>query len=301
MNANLAQLFPGFNEFKIETEPGIEIHGIRGGDGPALLLLHGHPQTLAIWHTIATELAKKYTVIATDLRGYGDSSKPEGLPDHSNYSKRVMAQDQVKVMAQLGFENFAVLAHDRGARVAHRLVRDYPQKVSRLMLLDIAPTLAMYEKTDREFAQAYFHWFWYIQPAPLPETMMGSDPAFYIRTVMGNRNPGSSIFDPRAQSEYERCVSLPGAIHGFCEDYRASAGIDLDHDRESIAQGQKITCPLLVLWGANGVVQRCFDPLAEWQAVATNVSGQSVPSGHYIVEEIPQVVLTKALDFFAKA
>lgn len=298
MNPTLAELFPGFKEFRLGTEPGIEIHGIQAGNGPPLLLLHGHPQTLAIWHTIATELAKKYTVIATDLRGYGDSTKPEGLADHSNYSKRVMAADQVSVMAQLGFEKFAILAHDRGARVAHRLVRDYPEKVNRMMLLDIAPTLAMYEKTDREFAQAYFHWFWYIQPTPLPEKMMGTDPAFYIRSVMGNRNPGSAIFDPRAQAEYERCVSLPGAIHGFCEDYRASAGIDLDHDRQSIAQGNKITCPLLVLWGEYGVVQRCFDPLAEWQSVATNVKGESVPSGHYIVEEVPQVVLTKALDFF---
>jgi haloacetate dehalogenase len=246
---------------------------------------------------VAPTLAQHFTVVAADLRGYGDSSKPEGGPDHSAYAKRSMAQDQVRLMQQLGFDRFAVLAHDRGARVAHRLALDHPQAVSRMALLDIAPTLAMYEQTTEAFARAYWHWFFLIQPQPLPERLIAANPAAYVTDVMGNRSAGLAPFDARALAEYQRCLALPGAAHGLCEDYRASAGIDLVHDREDIAQGRKLEMPLQVLWGAQGVVQRCFDPLQEWQKVATQVSGEALPCGHYIAEEAPDALLAKALPF----
>jgi haloacetate dehalogenase len=268
-----------------------------GGQGPALLLLHGHPQTLAIWHKVAPMLVQHFTVVAADLRGYGDSSKPEGGPDHAVYAKRNMAQDQVRLMQQLGFDRFAVLAHDRGARVAHRLGMDHPQAVSRMALLDIAPTLAMYAQTTEAFARAYWHWFFLIQPQPMPERLIQANPAAYVTEVMGNRSAGLAPFDPLALAEYQRCLALPGAAHGLCEDYRAAASIDLVHDREDIAQGRRLQMPLQVLWGAQGVVQRCFDPLQEWQKLAIQVSGEALPCGHYIAEEAPDALLAKALPF----
>jgi haloacetate dehalogenase len=260
-------------------------------------LLHGHPQTLAIWHKVAPTLARHFTVVAADLRGYGDSSKPEGGPDHATYAKRSMAQDMVALMQQLGFDRFAVLAHDRGARVAHRLAMDHPQAVTRMALLDIAPTLAMYTQTTEAFARAYWHWFFLIQPQPLPERLIQADPAGYVTEVMGKRSAGLAPFDPRALAEYQRCLALPGAAHGLCEDYRASAGIDLLHDQEDIAQGRRLQMPVQVLWGAQGVVQRCFEPLKEWQKVAEQVSGEALPCGHYIAEEAPETLLAKALPF----
>jgi haloacetate dehalogenase len=235
--------------------------------------------------------------VAADLRGYGDSSKPEGGPDHAAYAKRSMAQDQVRLMQQLGFARFAVLAHDRGARVAHRLAMDHRQAVSRMALLDIAPTLAMYAQTTEAFARAYWHWFFLIQPQPLPERLIQANPAAYVTDVMGKRSAGLAPFDLRALAEYQRCLALPGAAHGLCEDYRASAGIDLLHDQEDIAQGRRLEMPLQVLWGAHGVVQRCFDPLKEWQKVAQQVSGEALPCGHYIAEEAPDALLAKALPF----
>ncbi|MGH8809078.1 MAG: alpha/beta fold hydrolase, partial [Noviherbaspirillum sp.] len=224
-------LFPGFRSTFITVEPDVRIHAVVGGNGPPLLLLHGHPQTHAIWHKLAPTLAERYTVVACDLRGYGDSSKPIGTADHSNYSKRVMAEDMRRVMDNLGFPRFCVIAHDRGARVAHRLASDHPHVVERLVLLDIAPTLAMYEQTGEAFARAYWHWFFLIQPAPLPERLIEADPAAYLRDVIGRRSAGLAPFDTRALSEYARCLALPGTAHGICEDYRAAAGIDLEHDR----------------------------------------------------------------------
>jgi haloacetate dehalogenase len=208
-------MFAGFEERRIRAN-GLEIALVRGGTGPALLLLHGHPQTHVIWHKIAEQLAIRFTVVAADLRGYGDSDKPEGLPDHSNYSKRVMAQDQVDVMCALGHEDFFLVGHDRGGRVAYRLALDHPQRVKKLVTLDIAPTLAMYEGTTMEFAKAYFHWFLLIQPAPFPETLINADPEFFLKSFMGKGSAGLSHFAPEAFAEYLRCFKAPGTAHGIC-------------------------------------------------------------------------------------
>lgn len=289
-------MFDGFTTHRIDHE-GVPIHAVVGGDGPPLLLLHGHPQTHVIWHKVVGELARHFTVVATDLRGYGDSGKPAGLPDHANYSKRVMAADQLAVMRALGFERFRVLAHDRGARVAHRLAVDHPQSVERLVTLDIAPTLAMYNQTNEAFARAYYHWFFLIRPAPFPETLIETDPELYLRQTMGSRSAGLAPFTAEALAEYLRCLKLPGAAHGLCEDYRASAGIDLDHDRADIAAGRMVECEMLALWGADGAVEKCFQPLEEWRKVARRVSGHALPCGHYIAEEIPEQLLEEVLPF----
>ena len=284
------QLFPDFESHWIEVN-GVKIMARKGGSGQPLLLLHGHPQTHAIWHRVAQQLAKSFTVVMTDLRGYGDSSKPQGSHDHLNYSKRVMALDQIEVMRHFGFSEFDVLAHDRGARVAHRLALDHPKAVKRLVLLDIAPTLAMYEKTSNQFARSYWHWFFLIQPAPMPERLIEADPAAYIRDVLGRRSAGLAPFDTRALTEYVRCIELPGTAHGLCEDYRASAGIDLVHDQLDLDGKNFVKQPLLVLWGEQGVVQQCFGPLKEWSKLAVNVQGKALPCGHYIPEEAPELLL----------
>lgn len=270
---------------------GVAIPWVRAGRGPALLLLHGHPQTKAIWHRVLPRLAERFTVVATDLRGYGDAGKPPSVPGHATYSKRAMAADQVAVMRALGHERFALVGHDRGGRVAHRLAVDHPQAVQRLALLDICPTLAMYEQTSMEFATAYWHWFFLIQPAPFPERLIGADPAFYLSKLMGNRSAGLSPFTAEAWAEYLRCIADPETVRGMCEDYRAAAGIDLEHDRADRDAGRRIECPLLVLWGRDGVVARCFSPLREWQRVATDVRGEALPCGHYIPEEAPDALL----------
>ncbi|WP_295373871.1 alpha/beta hydrolase [uncultured Pseudacidovorax sp.] len=297
----MTPLFPGFEERRVDVGDGIEIAATIGGSGPPLLLLHGHPQTRAIWHKVAPTLAQHYTLVAADIRGYGDSSKPAGLPDHANYAKRAMAQDQVTLMRTLGYERFLVLAHDRGARVAHRLAMDHPQAVRRLVTLDIAPTLAMYEQTNEAFACAYWHWFFLIQPAPLPERLIEADPARYITDLMGKRSAGLAPFDPRALAEYQRCIALLGAAHATCEDYRAAATIDLVHDRADREAGRQLTMPLLALWGEEGVVHRCFQPLAEWQRVAVDVQGGPLPCGHYIAEEAPEALLARVMPFLAAA
>jgi haloacetate dehalogenase len=296
-----AALFPGFESRIVDVGAGMQIAATIGGSGPPLLLLHGHPQTRAIWHRAAPALARHHTLVLADLRGYGDSSKPTGAADHSNYSKRVMAQDQFTLMASLGFERFDVLAHDRGARVAHRLAADHPEAVARLILLDIAPTLSMYEQTSEAFARAYWHWFFLIQPAPLPERLIAADSAAYIRDVMGRRSAGLAPFDPRALAEYERCIALPGTAHGLCEDYRAAAGIDLIHDRSDRDAGRMLQMPVLALWGQDGVVHRCFNPLEEWRRVARDVQGQALACGHYIAEEAPEALLAQVQPFLARA
>jgi haloacetate dehalogenase len=301
MSQATAALFPGFEEVCVEVDTGVSIAAVKGGSGPALLLLHGHPQTHAIWHRVAPVLAQHFTVVAADLRGYGDSSKPQGEPGHHNYAKRVMARDQVVLMRKLGFDQFRVMAHDRGARVAHRMAVDHPDAVTRLVALDIAPTLAMYEQTSEAFARAYWHWFFLIQPAPLPERLIEADPAAYLRDVMGRRSAGLAPFDPVALGEYQRCLSLPGAAHGLCEDYRAAASIDLAHDREDMHQGSKLAQPLLALWGEQGVVHKCFKPLDEWHKVALNVRGEPLPCGHYIPEEAPSKLLEACLAFLTGA
>jgi haloacetate dehalogenase len=289
-------LFPGFESELIEVN-GVTIMARKGGSGRPLLLLHGHPQTHAIWHRVAQQLAKSHTVVMTDLRGYGDSSKPQGSQDHLNYSKRVMALDQIEVMRHFGFSEFDVLAHDRGARVAHRLALDHPKAVKRLVLLDIAPTLAMYEKTSNQFARSYWHWFFLIQPAPMPERLIEADPSAYVRDVLGRRSAGLAPFDARALAEYVRCIELPGAAHGLCEDYRASASIDLIHDQLDIDTKNFLHQPLLVLWGEQGVVNQCFEPLKEWTKLAVNVKGHALPCGHYIPEEAPELMLSQVQSF----
>ncbi|GLU32776.1 alpha/beta hydrolase [Trinickia caryophylli] len=289
--------FADFTPFRMAVD-GAEIQGLKGGVGAPLLLLHGHPQTHLIWHRCAAELARHFTVVATDLRGYGASSKPSSDAEHRPYSKRSMAADQVAVMRELGFERFLVCAHDRGARVAHRMALDHADAVERLMLLDIAPTLAMYEGTTRAFATAYFHWFFLIQPEPLPETLIGADPRVYVERVMGSRHAGLAPFAPEALNAYVDALCQPGAVHAMCEDYRASATIDLDHDRADIERGRRIACPLRVLWGARGTVATCFDPLAEWRRVARDVSGRALECGHYIPEEVPEALVAEMLSFF---
>lgn len=293
-------MFAGFERFDCETAEAV-IHGVIGGQGQAVLLLHGHPQTHAIWHNIAPRLAEQFTVVACDLRGYGDSSKPVGLPDHSTYSKRAMAQDQVAVMTRLGFENFFVAGHDRGGRVAHRMALDHPDRVKKLAVLDISPTLTMYQHTNMAFATAYYHWFFLIQPAPLPETLIETNAQFYLSQYLKTRadksRAGAYPFTAEALAEYERCYTAE-TIHAICEDYRASASIDLEHDRESIAQGKQIQCPLLVLWGQHGVIERCFSPLEDWAEVALDVRGKALSGGHYLAEELPEQTFSELRAFF---
>lgn len=277
---------------------GVTLAARSCGQGAPLLLLHGHPQTHAMWHRIAPALASRFSLVMMDLRGYGDSDRPQSDLQHHNYSKREMALDALAVMRHCGHTRFQVLAHDRGARVAHRLALDHPQAVQRMMLLDIAPTLAMYEHASDSFARAYWHWFFLIQPPPLPEALIESDPVRYLRSVMGKRHAGLSAFAPKALAEYERCIQRPESARGICEDYRAAASIDLDHDRADRANSNKVRAPLKVLWGRHGAVGQNFDVLSLWRSAATELTGHDLPCGHYIAEEAPELLLTEALDFF---
>jgi len=289
--------FPGFRQETLDVGGGVGIHAVVGPKrpGPALLLLHGYPQTHVIWHRVAPRLAERFNVVATDLRGYGDSAKPMTAPDHAPYAKRVMAADQVEAMRQLGFERFHVVGHDRGGRVAHRLAADHAAQVLSLTVLDIAPTLAMYEQTTDAYARAYWHWFFLITPAPLPERMIGAEPRLYLREKM-RESLDRGVFTREAWAEYERCFT-PGTIHGSCEDYRAAASIDLDHDRADRDAGRKLRAPVMALWGERGVVERCFKPLDEWRRVADDVRGRALPCGHYIPEEQPDALLAELEKF----
>jgi haloacetate dehalogenase len=290
-------MFKTFTTTTVQGPAG-SLHTRRGGQGAPLLLLHGHPQSQVMWHLVADELAKHFTVVMMDLRGYGDSVRAPADVEHHNYAKRNMALDAIAVMKHYGFDRFQVMAHDRGARVAHRLAVDHPDAVQRLLILDIAPTLAMYDHTTDAFARAYWHWFFLIQPAPLPESLIELDPVRYMHSLMGKRYAGLSAFTPTALAEYERCAQIPGTATSMCEDYRAAATIDLVHDRADVAAGRKLTQPLRVLWGDHGAVGKCFDVLALWRERATDVSGASLPCGHYIAEEAPQLLLAEALAFF---
>lgn len=296
----MAVTFPAFEQKKITlpSEDGpIEIACQIGGSGPPLLLLHGFPQTKAIWHKVAPALAKHFTVVASDLRGYGESSKPHGKSDHSTYSKRVMAADQHALMKSLGYDQFFLLGHDRGGRVSHRLAADFPDSVLRLMVLDISPTLSMYEQTSMDFAKGYWHWFFLIQPEPIPETLIGANPEFWLKNHMG-RHAGTGIFSPDRWNEYLAGASNPLSMHAMCEDYRAAASIDLAHDRADREANKQLEMPLRVLWGEHGLVNKCFKPIEDWQKVAKNVSGKTVPCGHYIPEEMPELVIEEARSFF---
>lgn len=288
-------MFTGFRSEQIEVGE-VTIHAVVGGHGPPLMLLHGYPQTHIMWHKIAEQLAVHFTVVAADLRGYGDSDKPPGRTDHSNYSKRVMAQDQVSVMQHFGFDQFLVAGHDRGGRVAHRMTLDHPERVSKLAVLDISPTRKMYEQTNREFAEAYYHWFFLIQSHPFPERLIEAQAEYYLLKKIGSGSAGLSPFTEEALAEYKRCFT-PEMIHASCEDYRAAASIDLEHDAEDIAQGRKIQCPLLVLWGQYGVVEHCFSPVEDWSEVAVEVRGHALPGGHYLAEELPELVSDELISF----
>jgi len=282
-------LFPGFLQKKLQTG-GATINLRIGGEGPPLLLLHGYPQTHAMWHKVAPQLAREFTVVCPDLRGYGDSSKPRGLPGHSNYAKRAMALDMVEAMESLGFIAFDLVGHDRGGRVAHRLARDHGRRVRSLTVLDISPTLKMYESTNMQFAKAYYHWFFLIQEAPLPEKMLAGVGIDYILTRLGRGKSGKKVFDRRALAEYARCFDA----HATCEDYRASATIDLVHDRKS---KQKLTMPVLALWGRKGVIAALFNCLEDWREVAADVRGRALPCGHFIPEEKPRELVAELRRF----
>jgi haloacetate dehalogenase len=294
-------MFEGFDTRDIDHDGAhgrVRLRVRSGGSGPPLLLLHGHPQTHAMWHRVAPLLAGRHRVVMMDLRGRGDSQRLPASKDHARYSKRAMAADAIAVMRAVGFERFDVCGHDRGARVAHRLALDHAQAVARLMLLDIAPTLAMYEGTTEAFARAYWHWFFLIQPAPTPERAIEADPVAWVREGMGARHAGLGPFAPEAMAEYERCLSLPGSATAVCEDYRASATIDLEHDRGDRAAGRRVACPTRVLWGVHGVIARCFEPMTLWRAAADDVSGRALDCGHYIAEEQPAVLLDDMRTFF---
>ena len=285
-----------FEKQYINVAKNINIAICSKGAGPPLLLLHGYPQTSYMWHKIAPRLAEDFTVVVADLRGYGDSDKPTSSEDHAVYSKRAMATDMMAVMTALGHSQFFIAGHDRGGRVAHRLARDYPKAVTKLAVLDIAPTAMMYDTTDMHFATSYYHWFFLIQPAPFPETLIGSDPKFFLESKMQHWGKDRTAITNDAFDEYLRCFSNPDTIHASCEDYRASASIDLEHDAADV--GLKLDIPLLVLWGATAMVGNKYDMLCAWQEVATDVTGFAVPGGHYLPEESPDETYQALLDFF---
>jgi haloacetate dehalogenase len=287
-------LFPNFKGKRVRAS-GAVINLVIGGEGPPVLMLHGYPQTHAIWHKVAPQLARDYTVVCADLRGYGDSSKPKGIPGHANYSKRAMALDMVEAMEALGFLKFHVVGHDRGARVAHRMARDHARRVRTLTVLDISPTLKMYESTNMPFARAYYHWFFLIQKAPLPERLLEGHVPWYILGRLGRGKSGLKHFDKRAVAEYVRAFRDPRTIHASCEDYRAAATIDLVHDRKDLRK--KLQMPLLALWGKHAVVEALFDCLADWREVAADVRGRSLACGHFIPEEKPRELLAELQRF----
>ena len=293
----MKELFPNFRQMRMRTR-GATINLVCGGKGPPLLLLHGYPETHAMWHKLAPQLAREYTVVCPDLRGYGDSSKPKGLPDHSNYSKRAMAADMVEVMEKLGFTRFHLAGHDRGARVAHRLARDHGGRVKTLTVIDISPTLKMYQSTDMAFARAYYHWFFLIQKPPLPEKLLAGQVPAYILGRIGRGKGGLKHFDKRATAEYVRAFRDPRTIHATCEDYRASAGIDLEHDRRD--RRRKLNMPVLVLWGKRGVIHAMFEPLDDWREVAKNVTGRAIDCGHFLPEEAPAETLRQIRRFLRR-
>ncbi len=285
--------FPNFQNKKIKTSE-TEINLVIGGQGPPLLLIHGYPQSHIMWHKVAPVLAKKYTVVATDLRGYGDSGKPKTDAAHYPYSKRAMAKDQVEVMAALGFETFKVIGHDRGARVGHRMALDYPQQIEKLVLLDILPTLWLYDHTDQAFATNYWHWFFLIQPYPLPEMLIGNSSNFMEKAIFGPL-AASGACTPESIAAYSRTVHDKAILHASCEDYRAGATIDLVHDRADFSA--RIQCPLLILWGAKNPAYQKQDVLSIWKEKAINVHGKAVDSGHFIAEEVPDSLLEEVASF----
>jgi haloacetate dehalogenase len=292
-------LFPGFSS-QMVAAGGANIRTLCAGSGPPLLLLHGHPQTHVCWHKIAGRLAEHFSVVLTDLRGYGDSSKPDGGERSVAYSPRAMARDQLEVMRSFGHERFGVAGHDRGGRVAHRMALDFPTAIARLAVLDIAPTLTMYRQTNQEFATRYVWWFFQIQAYPIPEHLIGMDPEFYLREHVGRQNKTAGAITDAAMSEYLRCYCASSTIHALCEDYRAAAGIGLELDAADDAAKRKIIAPLLALWGSKGVVGQLYDVLATWRDKADDVSGGAIECGHLLAEEAPEQTLEALLTFFSR-
>lgn len=278
---------------------GTTVFAKTAGSGRPILLLHGYPQTHAMWHRVAPVLAEQFSVVLADLRGYGRSGKPPTDVEHLPYSKREMAKDLIALMDHLGHSKFAVGAHDRGARVAHRLALDHSDRVTRLALLDIAPTREMYRDSSQLFASSYWHWYFLIQPAPFPERLIEADPEYYWKHKCGSGSAGLDIFTEEALEDYLNAFRRPETIHASCEDYRAAASIDLIHDAEDGVR--RLQQPLLALWGLNGVIEKCFDPLALWRERADTVHGRGLPGGHYLAEEVPQLVLEEWLPFFGEA
>jgi haloacetate dehalogenase len=293
------RLFPGFRVEDVQTS-GAKIHVLSKGSGTPLLLLHGHPETHVTWHKVAPALTDSYTIIVPDLRGYGDSSKPGYSPGSKEYSFRAMAEDMVEVMARFGHKQFMVAGHDRGGRVVHRMMLDHPDVVTKGAVLDIAPTLTMYDDTSKEFATRYVWWFLQIQPAPMPEHLISLDPGYYLRDHLAVQGKTPGAVTPEAMAEYIRCYCCKGTIRCVCEDYRAAAGIDLDQDRADDAAGRKIRAPLLALWGAKGTVGKLWDVLATWRPkTQAALEGQAIPCGHLIPEEQPEEVISQFRRFFA--
>ncbi len=286
-------MFLNFTQKKVRTS-GATINLVTGGHGDPVLLLHGYPETHVMWHKVAPALARDYTVVCADLRGYGDSSKPRGIPGHANYSKRAMALDMAEVMTALGHPRFHVVGHDRGGRVAHRLARDHGKRVRSLTVLDISPTLKMYQSTNMQFAKAYYHWFFLIQEAPMPERMLAQVGPEYVFKRLGRGKAGLKFFSKAAMAEYVRCFDP----HSTCEDYRAAATIDLVHDRKDLKR--KLKMPVLALWGRQGVIEALFDCLADWREVAADVRGRALQCGHFIPEEKPKELLAELRRFFSR-
>lgn len=287
-------ILPGFQWYDVDVG-ATHIRAAIGGGGPPLLLLHGHPQNHLTWHRIVPELMRDYTIIATDLRGYGDSGKPPSDPLHLAYSKRAMAADQIAVMKAFGFDRFSIVAHDRGARVGYRLALDYPDALDRLVLLDIAPTAAMYAQTTAEFARRYFWWFFLIQPYDLPERLIGADPEFFVERHIAGQIKIEGATDSRVLMDYRRCYRDPAMRHAVCEDYRAAASIDLEHDAED--SGRQIATPTLALWGSMGTVGQLFDVIDCWRELIPNVRGKALPCGHSPQEEIPGLLINELRAF----
>lgn len=287
------EFFPGFKPVGVKTSAGIHINGIVGGSGPPLLLLHGAPCNLANWRKVAPALAKKYMIVATDLRGYGDSDMPDGGENHVNYSKRAMAQDQVDVMTHLGFDRFHVVGHDRGGRVGHRLARDHDDKVITLTVMDIIPTLHLYDNVDRKFGEAYWFWFFYTVPAPVPETFISQCAEFFMN--MGFFGRRKEMIEQKAFDNFMRTLQREGSVHAQCEDYRAAATIDLEHDRADL--DKKLTCPLLVLWGDQNPLNKDTDIVSIWKERANDVRGHGTPSAHWLPEQIPEQVIEEVTSF----
>jgi haloacetate dehalogenase len=291
-------MMEGFTRTEIATS-GARIVAVHGGKGPPVLLMHGNPFTHLSWHKVAPRLAQEFAVVATDLRGYGDSEKPPGGGDHSSYSFRAMAQDQVEVMAHFGFKRFMAAGHDRGARVLHRMCLDHPDKVERAAIMDIMPQHYLFNNVTQQWATYAYHWFFMIQPAPMPETLMSADPDFFITKKLSKTAKGLSFFGKEALEEYKRCFRNPATVHAMCEDYRATATVDLAMDTADMAAGRKMTTPALILWGATGAVGRIHKPAEIWPRYATDIRGaKALPCGHYLSEEAPEETYAELRAFF---